>query len=52
MEQEEEEKRLKKLQEQAKMREDLQRANEDIAKYKQIEKEEQRIADLRVEFKK
>lgn len=48
MQRDEEVKRQKLQKKQEKMRLDLHLANEEILKYKQIEKEENRIADLRV----
>lgn len=51
MQRDEEEKRQRTLKEQTRMREELAKANDEIARYKQVEKEEQRIAELRVTLK-
>lgn len=46
---EDEEKALRKAQEQMRMQEDMRITNENVEKYKRIRQEEERIADLRVQ---
>lgn len=45
---EEEEKRRKKQEDDCKMREELHKANMELEQYKQLQKEEEKIADMRV----